>query len=1023
MLHHRTAKPGNLTETGLFFLPLKLTSPAVFGMFKGLFFFILLSIRNSLRSALRTLVQIVLISAAVSSSVSAQSYSFQHYSSAEGLELSSVNTIFQDSRGSLWFGGVGGAFRFDGEQFIPYLSSGPRRSVVTRFAEDRSGSLWIATEGNGVAKVRYGVKDSVEWFRQSHSFLPSDSVYSIVCGKNGTTVFGTRRGAAVVTEQGSVTIISSANGLKGNWIRFMLHDAEGRLLISTNGGVTRFTMDGVRIVSSEFIHDAAVLAMSMTPDGTVLLGTTEGRLEPNKGVFALRNDSLARVIDLRGFSDPIKTQSLLTDSRGALWVGTGGGGIILREHGRTTRIRTAQGLVNESIGSILEDRDGSLWFATANGVMKLPRRYTLKYSEQQRISGILTVLADRSDNIWCGGYRSITRIDADGRIHDLTGEPLLKDMACFSIVQDSGGTIWLGTNGRLLSYNDGRFSRIQIQRGTAQEYIYALTADAREGVWVGRKGAIFHLVNGRVVQRYDSADGIPDEDIAAIASDRSGRIWFTAGNDWNGIIERGTVRRIVPQAGSPAPNTDLIKEDTRGRMWFISKAGVSYSLDGVFTAMAQEAFPLENNMITAFHEDNERHLWFGTWFGLVEWSDSVIARYDTRDGLSGDIVQSIAEDRSGNLWIGTRGGLTKFPHTERISYIPIPPLTLERIRDDKHETVVSSFHTVPYDERIVTFRAGSVSYFDEQNMEFQFRLSGFETDWNPPTRMRTIRYTTLPSGEYTLTVRARNRNGAWTEPVQYAFTILPPFWKTWWFTTSAALLFLGIASGFVRQRFLRLRKEAESQEHFSKQLMDVYETERKRIASELHDGLGQNLLIIANRAKMGLRKEGAEAMQREFEIISSSALESIGDVRKITYNLHPLQIEEVGLTAAVESMLKRIAHVGDRTVSFTVDPIDELIPKEHAIHFYRSVQEVLNNAVKHADASAVEVTIVQDEDSLRAIVRDNGKGFDPKEKKDGYGMRSLNERVKILGGTYHIDSAPGAGTIIKIDIPIRTRTS
>lgn len=990
---------------------------------KKSFFLSSFSIKISLKSVLSLLGHITALSAAVFSIVSAQSYSFKHYSSADGLELSSVSTIFQDSRGSLWFGGIGGAFRYDGERFIAYLSSGNGRIVVTRFAEDRNGSIWIATEGNGAAKVRYGVKDSVEWYRRSTSFLPSDSVYSILSGSNGTMVFGTRRGAVVVKEDGNTASISAANGLKGNWIRIMIRDAEDRLLISTNGGVSRFTFDGMSIIKTEFIHDAAVLAMTLQNDGAVLLGTTEGRVESNKGVFALRNDSLRKIIDLTDFPDPIKTQSLLSDSRGALWVGTGGGGIILQENGRNTRIRTAQGLVNESIGCILEDRDGSLWFATANGVMKLPRRYTLKYSEQQKISGLLTVMADRSGNIWCGGFRSITRIDADGSIIDLTTEPLLKDMACFNIVQDSGGTVWLGTSERLISYAGGKFSRVRIQPNIEKEFIYSLTADARQGIWVGRKGRVFHLVNNRVSQQFDSSDGIPDEDIEAIASSRNGKVWFTAGNDWNGVIENGNVRRFVGNNGSSAANTDVIKEDSRGRVWFISKDGVSFTNAGDDRDVNVKTFPMEKSTITAFHEDRERHLWFGTWFGLIEWSDSVIARYDTRDGLSGDIVQAIAEDRSGNLWIGTRGGLTKFPHTERISYIPLPPLTLERIRDDKAETIVSSTNTVPYDERIVTFRAGSVSYFDEQNMEFQFRLNGFETDWNPPTRTRTIRYTTLPSGEYTLDVRARNRNGEWTEPVQYSFVILPPFWKSGWFVGSVALLILGTAFGFVRQRFLRLRNEADSQEQFSKQLMDVYETERKRIASELHDGLGQNLLIIANRAKMGLKKDGTEAMQKEFEIISSSALESIGDVRKITYNLHPLQIEEVGLTAALESMLKRISQVGDRTLSYTVEQIDELLPKDYRIHFYRLVQEVLNNAVKHSEASAVEVTVVMDEDSIRAIVKDNGKGFDPKEKKEGYGMRSLNERVKILGGTYQIESAPGAGTIIKINIPIRTQAS
>jgi signal transduction histidine kinase len=199
--------------------------------------------------------------------------------------------------------------------------------------------------------------------------------------------------------------------------------------------------------------------------------------------------------------------------------------------------------------------------------------------------------------------------------------------------------------------------------------------------------------------------------------------------------------------------------------------------------------------------------------------------------------------------------------------------------------------------------------------------------------------------------------------------------------------------------------------------MEVYETERKRIASELHDGLGQNLLIIANRAKMGLKKEKVSLMQKEFEIISSSAIESINDVRKIAYNLHPLQIEDVGITTAIESMLKRIATLIDNKLSFTIENIDDSLTEEKRIHFYRVIQETLNNAIKHSSAENIEVIVVKEEQSIRAIIKDNGKGFNPDIKKEGYGLRSLNERIKILGGQFTIDSSPGTGTIIKIIIP------
>jgi signal transduction histidine kinase len=200
--------------------------------------------------------------------------------------------------------------------------------------------------------------------------------------------------------------------------------------------------------------------------------------------------------------------------------------------------------------------------------------------------------------------------------------------------------------------------------------------------------------------------------------------------------------------------------------------------------------------------------------------------------------------------------------------------------------------------------------------------------------------------------------------------------------------------------------------------MEVYESERKRIASELHDGLGQNLLIIANRAKMGLKKEEMQLMQKEFEIISSSALESINDVRKITYNLHPLQIDEVGITAALESMLKRISTLIDAALSYTIENIDDILPEEKRVHFYRIIQETLNNAIKHSNAKNIEVSVIKEEKTIRAVISDNGNGFDTTSKKEGYGLRSLNERIKILGGQYSIESSPGLGTTIKIIIHV-----
>lgn len=944
-----------------------------------------------------------------------QTYSFKHYSSADGLELSSINTIFQDSKGSLWFGGVGGAFRYDGNRFIPYLTKGANRSGVTRFAEGKDGAIWIATAEHGVAKVRYGENDSIEWVSTRNSEMPNDTVFALLSGGDGTMYIGTKRGVFILWNDGTSSSLTKDSGLHSDWVRMMVQDHSGGIWIGTNGGVTRYVVEKNRIVSWKKIQDGTTLSLIVKRDGTVVIGTVEGG-EKNKGVFGYRNDSLFTIVAGKEYTDPLKIQALLEDSRGSLWIGTYKG-IILKNPAGERRIRTAHGLANETIGCILEDRDGSIWIATGNGAMKLPVRYTMNYTELQGLSGILTVYADRSNTIWCGGFSPLYKIGTDDKVHDMSSHPLLKDQAIFSIVQDLRGNVWFATLYGLLMYDGKNFSRQYLGDHPSTLYVSALAPDNNGGVWVGLKGEILNIDNRKIVSSYSGHDSIPDTDISALRVDRKGRVWFGTYLG-GGMIDNGAVTMIGAKDGLPDDDIERIKEDSHGRIWIVTGSGVAYVKEGVVHRLTAAEFPFDDVRVTDLHEDASGHIWFGTMSGIIEWSDSVLSRYDTRDGLSGDIISAIAEDTFGNLWLGTGGGLTKFPHSERLSFVPKPTVHIERISDEAERNIISSQTTIPYDERTVTFQASSLSFYDERNMEFQYMLNGIDQKWNPVTKQRIIRYTTLPSGDYTLRVRARNRNGEWTEPAAYSFGVLPPFWKTWWFMTGVVIFCSAAVFLSIRQRIRRLQREKDSQEQFSKQLMEVYETERGRIASELHDGLGQNLLIIANRAKMGLKKDEVALMQKDFEIISSNALESISDVRKITYNLHPLQIDEVGMTTALESMLKRMSSLIDNTLTFTVEQIDGLLQREQRIHFFRVIQETLSNAVKHSSAGQIEVNVMRDGDSIRAIIKDNGKGFDPNDKKEGYGMRSINERVKILGGRYAIESSPGAGTVIKINIPI-----
>jgi signal transduction histidine kinase len=222
----------------------------------------------------------------------------------------------------------------------------------------------------------------------------------------------------------------------------------------------------------------------------------------------------------------------------------------------------------------------------------------------------------------------------------------------------------------------------------------------------------------------------------------------------------------------------------------------------------------------------------------------------------------------------------------------------------------------------------------------------------------------------------------------------------------------------ISERAQRLQRE------FSGRLIGSQERERKRIAAELHDSVGQNLLVIKNRAYLAMEScPEHHPSVRELQVISSISLQTIDEVREIAYNLHPHKLDRLGLTKAIQSIVTRMS--GSSTVKFSseVDAIDCLFPKETEVHFFRIVQEGMSNAVRHAKPNSVALHITREPRTVRIMIRDDGCGFDLDELNNddnrgkGFGLRGMEERARLCDGEFSIYSAPGSGTTLVISIP------
>lgn len=250
----------------------------------------------------------------------------------------------------------------------------------------------------------------------------------------------------------------------------------------------------------------------------------------------------------------------------------------------------------------------------------------------------------------------------------------------------------------------------------------------------------------------------------------------------------------------------------------------------------------------------------------------------------------------------------------------------------------------------------------------------------------------------------------------------PPWW-TWKYTTAlVGSLLLVVALSLLRIQLLRRRLERHLE--LSRQILESQESERHRIAANLHDSLGQNLLVIKNQARLAMQPAEETILRHRLDEISECASEAIAEVREITYALRPYQLDRLGLTQTIRATVNRAAENSSILFASHTDDVDGVFDKESEIHVYRIVQEAVNNILKHSGATEAAVVVKKLETTVSLSIRDNGRGFDAamtqhSESPDvGQGLSGIRERTRILGGTFAIDSRAGLGTTLSIEIPI-----
>lgn len=970
-------------------------------------------------------------------------FAMDHWTTRDGLPQNSVNAIVQTPDGYLWVGTFGGLARFDGSTFEVMGrrdSAGRHTDRVLALAVGRDSALWVGTEA-GLLRYHRGATDVYT----IADGLPDAEVMAVYVDRSGTVWAGTSRGIARYAD-GRFEALSQAEGQPLSDVTSIMQDAHGTLWV--NAGDRFEALEGGALSDARWRARPAAGALN------VLLQDRSGALwfSRSDGVIRAAGPVPRAFVRAAGGHRP---SLMVEDPGGGYWLGTVNDGLFFfqpdADGGAVRRYALPDGRTEYRVRAAYVDRDGHVWFGTnANGLLRAKRNLFTTYTAANGLSSDVAtaVFEDASGTIWAGtncfGLNAINvarrtvRLFKPRRSGDPTGDPCI-----FALTESPRGTIWAGTWGggltRLTAGHEQRYRRLP---GLRDSVVLALFTDRDGTVWVGtNSGGVAALRDGHVHASYTTADGLADNSVRTFYQTRDGALWI---GTLGGLsrLQHGQFTTYAAAQGLSAAHVRAIHEDADGDLWIGTYGGGLDRLHrGAWTAVTRQD-GLAEDVVSAILEDDQGRFWMSGNRGisrvarseLVAFTEGRVRRvhavlYGEADGLrnaetNGGFQPAAWKDARGRLWFPTVRGLAVVD-PRRVGRVDRrPPVMLEEIVVDGVSRPPAASIVIGPGRPNLEFRYAGLSLTDPEHLTFRYRLQGFDDDWVEAGTRRVAYYPRLPPGRYRFVVTAANRDGVWnTSAAELGLRVLAPFWSTGWFRAALAAGLLGLVLAAAWWRQLGARRRRAAQHEFSRRLIESQEHERKRIARELHDGLGQELLVVKNRALLALRAEGVQSAVREqLRHIDEVVTHSLDNVRGLAHNLTPYQLDHLGLSGALRAMIEAAAGPVDIEFTAAVEDIDGLLPVEREINLFRIVQEAINNVVRHSGARRATVHVRRVGAAIAITVQDDGRGFDRRRggagrPAQGSGLTGIGERVRILGGRVEVTSAPGRGTRIEISTP------
>ena len=939
----------------------------------------------------------------------------------QGLSNNAVTCIYRDHNGFMWFGTYDGLNRYDGYSFHVFRNTiGDPTSLLDNhifcIGSDNENKVWV---GGGKGMSIYDPCRSAFFTPRFRKFNTTEAVPltdAILSIKNagGVLLVGTAHSGLVVfagcREKGRQVVLPGGTDATYN-VPAIEYDSLRRVawIFVSDVGLYKYDIGlGTLTLAATGLTQCSVIFSRS--NGDLFVGT-------DAGVFKVCGGGFKRF-------DPVPDmiiRDITEDATGDLWIATDGNGLwhLPRGGGRCQSLSSMGTVINSNaVYSDYIDVEGRQWIGTLRGGVNILEKNvnlfrTISYHKgrtEDVNDFILSFCEDDRSNLWIGtdgaGLRYWDKQKNVFTKYVHSGDPgSVSSNFITSIARDFKNDIWVsawfGGVARLNKAGNGfvHYTCYNPYQRAEEKNVWQMYEDSKRRLWASASNRGHLFLYNRPADRFELFD-TSLFDLQVLAEDRSGNLW---GGNYNSLV------RIDPEAKRHKKYfigyaVRSIHEDRDHRLWVGTEGGGLLLLDrekGVFRQITTKD-GLPNNAILNILEDNNGNLWLSTYYGLCRYNPvlKTYRNFTQADGLQSNQFSFNAAmvARNGEFLFGGIKGFNSFWPDSVYDRATIPRLFLTGIKIDnspvekdtnyvtgRNKDIVTGI-TVPFDKAILSFDFAALQYSNAENLNYAYRLQGWDKDWSVANSVRTAGYSHLREGAYQFYVRVLNADGVWNGEVQLlSVVVLPPWYRTWWAYLLYAAFAIGVFYAFLYyyRRQERLRYEirlAVIEKQKEKEL-----TERKiSFFTDISHEFRTPLTLIVSPLKDIMAETAGGPIQKKLSTVHRNARRLLS------------LVDQLLLFRKVESIEQQLNvanfDVNEACNEVFLSFVQRAVSKNVAFHFDRPLVEVaycgdkekieiilfnlLSNALKYTPAGGrVDLSLKDEGGQLCIVVRDTGCGI------------------------------------------------